>query len=166
MGWDCFKGCVQIVDFYHAMEHGGKVLAALLGNKDHPEYKKRLRDWAKRLLKNGVKRLIAQARQQCAGKSQAAEVERELNCFVNNIQRMQYGTFRAQGFFIGSGVVEAGCKTVIGARCKQSGMFWSQDGAQNILALRCIHASHRLDQFWKYRLNNQAARNDALPLAA
>ena len=79
---------------------------------------------------------------------------------------MQYGDFRAQGFFIGSGVIEAGCKTVIGARCKQSGMFWSEDGAQNILALRCIHASHRLDQFWKYRLNNQAARNDALPLAA
>lgn len=166
MGWDCFKGCVQIVDFYHAMEHGGKVLAALLGNKDHPEYKKRLRDWAKRLLKNGVEKLIAQVRQQCAGKSQAAAVEQELNYFVNNIQRMQYGAFRAQGFFIGSGVIEAGCKTVIGARCKQSGMFWSEDGAQNILALRCIHASHRLDQFWKYRLNNQAACNDALPLAA
>ena len=79
---------------------------------------------------------------------------------------MQYGTFRRQGFFIGSGVVEAGCKTVIGARCKQSGMFWGKPGAENILALRCIHASRRLDQFWKERLNTHAARNDSLPLAA
>ena len=61
---------------------------------------------------------------------------------------------------------EAGCKTVIGGRCKQSGMFWSESGAENILALRCIHSSRRLEDFWKYRLNAQAACNDALPLAA
>ena len=79
---------------------------------------------------------------------------------------MQYGTFRKQGFFIGSGVIEAGCKTVVGARCKQSGMFWGRPGAQNILALRCIYASNRLDQFWKERLNSRAALNDSLALAA
>ena len=78
---------------------------------------------------------------------------------------MQYGTFRRQGFFIGSGVVEAGCKTVIGARCKQSGMFWSKPGVENVLALRCIHHSRRLDQFWKHRLNQQAKRNDTLSLS-
>jgi hypothetical protein len=166
MGWDCFRGCVQIVDFYHALEHGGKVLVALLGDKNHPEYKPRLRQWAKRLLKNGVEKLVAQVRAECAGKPQAEAVEKELAYFVNNIQRMQYGTFRAQGFFIGSGVIEAGCKTVIGARCKQSGMFWGKPGAENILALRCIHSSRRLNEFWKYRLNHHAARNDALPLAA
>ena len=79
---------------------------------------------------------------------------------------MQYWTFRRQGFFIGSGVIEAGCKTVIGSRCKQSGMFWGEPGAENILALRCIHASHRRDQFWKERLNAHAAENDCLGLAA
>jgi hypothetical protein len=57
------------------------------------------------------------------------------------------GTFRAKGFFIGSCVMEAGCNTVIGARCKQSGMFWSRTDAQNIVALRCIDASRRLDEF-------------------
>jgi hypothetical protein len=93
-------------------------------------------------------------------------VEKELGYFVHNFARMQYGTFRRQGFFIGSGVIEAGCKTVIGARCKQSGMFWGQPGAQNILALRCLHASRRLDEFWKARLNSHAARNDGLSLAA
>jgi hypothetical protein len=165
MGRLCFKDCVQIVDFYHAMEHAGQVLEALLG-KAHPDYQKQLRRWAKRLLKDKVQALIRETRQQGAGTPQAAAVEQALGYFVRNVSRMQYGTFRAAGYFIGSGVVEAGCKTVIGARCKQSGMFWSESGAENILALRCIHSSRRLEEFWKYRLNQQAARNDALPLAA
>jgi hypothetical protein len=164
MGKDCFKNQLQIVDFYHAMEHAGKVLEALIG-KEHPDYKKRLRRWAKRLLKDKVQDLIEQARQECAGQPQTAAVEEALGYFVRNVSRMQYGTFRAAGCFIGSGVVEAGCKTVIGARCKQSGMFWSESGAENILALRCIHSSRRLEEFWKYRLNEQAARNDTLTLA-
>jgi len=160
-----FKDCVQIVDFYHALEHAGDVLAALIG-KDHPDYKTRQHRWAKRLLKDKVQALIDETRKECAGKPQASKVEEDLGYFVRNVKRMQYGTFRAKGYFIGSGVVEAGCKTVIGGRCKQSGMFWSESGAENILALRCIHSSRRLDEFWKHRLNEQAARNDALPLAA
>jgi hypothetical protein len=166
MGRLCFPGATQIVDFYHALEHAGRVLVALLGRKDHPDYKTRLGRWAKRLLNDKVEQLIAQARAQCAGKPQAVAVEKELGYFVNNVARMQYGTFRSKGFFIGSGVIEAGCKTVIGARCKQSGMFWSQPGAEHVLALRCIHSSRRLDAFWKDRLNMHAARNDSLALAA
>lgn len=166
MGRDCFRTAIQIVDFYHAMEHAGKVLVALLGSKEHSDYQSRLRRWAKQLLKDHVEQLIAQVRQECAGKTQAEAVEKELGYFVSNVARMQYGTFRRQGFFIGSGVVEAGCKTVIGARCKQSGMFWGKPGAEHVLALRCIHASRRLDQFWNERHNAHAARNDCLPLAA
>ena len=165
MGKLNFKDCIQIVDFYHAMEHAGLVLVALLG-KDHPEYKRRLRRWAKRLLKDKVQSLIDETRRQCLGKSQASAVEDALHYFVSNVSRMQYGTFRAAGYFIGSGVVEAGCKTVIGSRCKQSGMFWSEPGAENILAFRCIHNSRRLEEFWKHRLNTKAANNDCLPLAA
>jgi hypothetical protein len=166
MGRLCFPKAIQIVDFYHALEHAGELLVALLGSKEHPDYKPRLGRWAKLLLKDHVEKLITQTRKECAGKSQAEVVEKELGYFVNNVARMQYGTFRRQGFFIGSGVVEAGCKTIIGSRCKQSGMFWSKPGAQNVLALRCIHASHRLDDFWKERLNAHAARNDCLALAA
>jgi hypothetical protein len=166
LGRDAFPSATQIVDFYHAMEHGSRVLLAVLGNKDHPDYKQRLRRWARRLLKNGVAKLIAEVRQECAGQARAAAVEKELGYFVKNVARMQYGAFRKAGFFIGSGVVEAGCKTVIGARCKQSGMRWGRPGAQSILALRCISASRRLNEFWKFRLTARAARNDALPLAA
>jgi len=112
-----------------------------------------------------VEALIKQTRQACASHPQAQAVLDELGYFERNIQRMQYGTFRARGYFIGSGVVEAGCKTVIGARCKQSGMFWSRPGAENILALRCIHSSRRWHEFWKHRLNLHAKRNDALNLS-
>jgi hypothetical protein len=165
MGRDCFQDAVPIVDFYHGMEHAAIVLAALIG-KDHPAYKKRLRGWARRLLKDQVQNLISETRKESAGQPQEAAVEKALGYFVRNVNRMQYGTFRAKGYFIGSGVVEAGCKTIIGGRCKQSGMFWSEAGAENILALRCIHSSRRLDEFWKYRLNQRAARNDSLALPA
>lgn len=160
-----FKGCTQIVDFYHAMEHAAEVLDALIG-KAHPDYPGRLRRWATHLLKDKVQALIKQSRQQCAGKPHAQAVEKALHYFVSNVERMQYGTFRKAGYFIGSGVVEAGCKTVIGGRCKQSGMFWSKPGAENVLALRCIHTSRRLDEFWKHRLDSHAALNDSLSLAA
>lgn len=165
MGRLCFKDCVQIVDFYHAMEHAGQVLEAWLG-KSHPDYPKHLRRWAKGLLQDQVQALIQATRQHCAGTPQAAAGEQALGYFVRNGSRMQYGTFRAAGWFIGSGVVEAGCKTVIGGRCKQSGMFWSKSGAENILALRCLHSSRSLADFWKFRLNHHAARNAPLPLAA
>src|SRR5271156_6177569 len=165
MGKDCFKDCLQIVDFYHGMEHAGHVLEALIG-KAHPDYKKRQGRWAKRLLKDGVGSLIQQTRQECSGQPQEQAVQEALGYFVRNQSRMQYGTFRKAGYFIGSGVVEAGCKTVIGARCKQSRMFWSKPGAENMLALRCIHSSRRLDQFWQHRLNQHAKRNDTLSLSA
>lgn len=165
MGKNCFKDSIQIVDFYHALEHAGEVLQALIG-KNHPDYEKRRHKWAKQLLKDNVQSLISQTRKECAGQVRAEAVEEELGYFVRNVSRMQYGTFRAAGYFIGSGVVEAGCKTVIGGRCKQSGMFWSESGAENILALRSINYSRRLDDFWKYRLDVHAARNDCLALAA
>lgn len=166
MGHLNFRDAIQVVDFYHGAEHAAKVVEALLGSKEHPEYKARRSRWVRRLLGNGVKNLIEETRQECAGKPQAQAVEEQLGYFMHNVERMQYRTFRRQGFFIGSGVIEAGCKTVIGSRCKQSGMFWGESGAENILALRCIHSSRRLDQFWKERLNAHAARNDCLSLAA
>ncbi len=166
MGQINLPNALQIVDFYHGVEHAGKVVAALLGSKEHPEYESRRSRWIRRLLRKGVEHLIQETHQECAGRPQAQAVEEELRYFVHNVERMQYGTFRRQGLFIGSGVIEAGCKTLIGSRCKQSGMFWGEPGAENVLALRCVHSSHRLDQFWKERLDAHAARNDCLKLAA
>ena len=61
---------------------------------------------------------------------------------------MRYPTFRAQGLFVGSGVVEAACKTVIGARLNCSGMFWAVRGANAIIALRCCRLSRRFEDYW------------------
>ena len=69
------------------------------------------------------------------------EIERELGYFLNNAPRMRYHWFRSRGLFTGSGVVEAGCKSVIGQRLKQSGMHWTVTGADAIIALRCDQAS-------------------------
>ena len=113
-----------------------------------------------------MQKLIACTRAECAGKACALAVEKELHYFVENVQRMQYGTFRRHGYFIGSGVIEAGCKTVIGGRCKQSGMFWGTPGVEHILALRCINASQRAGNFWTYRLAQLAQRRAASPRAA
>ncbi len=160
-----FPGALQIVDFYHAFEHLKTLLESLWG-KDHPHIKKQRHRWAKLLLKDGVRQIIQQARLWSRDKATREGVNKTLGYFEHNIPRMQYGTFRRAGYFIGSGVVEAGCKTVIGARCKQSGMFWSQAGAENILALRCIKNSRQWDSFWKKRANHHARRNDILALPA
>lgn len=122
--------------------------------------------WERGLLEDLVGELVSQSRTEAKKMKREEEVEKELGYFTRNKERMKYGTFREKGYFIGSGVVEAGCKTVIGARCKKLGMFWSINGAQNVLSLRCIHRSHRLEQFWKCRYNQLVARNDPLPLAA
>jgi hypothetical protein len=166
MGHLNFEGATQIVDFYHGAEHAGKVVEALLGSKEHPQYKTQRSRWVRRLLRNGVENLIQETQAACAGRPQAQAVEDQLGYFIRNVERMKYGSFRRQGFFIGSGVIEAGCKTVIGSRCKQSGMFWGEPGAENVLALRCIRSSRRLHLFWKHRLNSRAAQNDALTLVA
>jgi hypothetical protein len=165
LGKDYFPGCTQIVDFYHGMEHLEEVLK-LLWPKTDPQFNKHRGRWIKWLLKDGVGRILDQARFLAANRPNAEALEKALGYFERNKHRMQYGSFRAQGYFIGSGVIEAGCKTVVGSRCKQSGMFWSTPGAEKVLAFRCIHQSQRLQSFWKDHLKDLAARNDSLPLAA
>ena len=73
------------------------------------------------------------------------EVRTALNYFFHNRHRMDYATYRAAGYPIGSGTVESACKTVVQARMKQAGMRWSRNGAQAMLALRC----HLLSNRWR-----------------
>ena len=79
------------------------------------------------------------------------KIRTEAGYFENNAKRMRYPEFRCQHLFVGSGVIEAGCKTVIGSRCKQSGMFWTVRGANAILALRCCHINGRFESYWEER---------------
>ncbi len=79
------------------------------------------------------------------------EVRKTTTYFQTNTDRMRYDAFHRQGLFVGSGVVEAGCKTIIGRRLKQSGMRWTVRGANAIIALRCCHLSGRWEPFWEAR---------------
>jgi hypothetical protein len=109
------------------------------------------------LLADGVERIIARARKEAAGTAREEAVETQLGYFAHNVERMQYGTFRKKGWFFGSGVVEAGCRSVIGQRCKQSGMVWTEEGASAFMALRCLNAGERLKTFWRARHSIVAA---------
>lgn len=151
MGKDYFAQAIQIVDAFHAMEHLETLIEALLTKSDTRRFARRRYHWRKLLLADGVERIIQWARKEALGSPRQSDVEAQLGYFVHNVGRMRYGTFRKQGFFIGSGVIEAGCRSVIGSRCKQSGMFWTEEGANSVMALRCLNAGGRLNAFWQAR---------------
>ena len=71
--------------------------------------------------------------------------------FERNAERMRYPLFRQQKLFVGSGVIEAACRTVIAQRLKLSGMFWTVRGANAIIALRCCRLNNRFDDYWDSR---------------
>lgn len=106
--------------------------------------------WREELLVDQVAEVIRQAHQGAtplAGEA-ALLADKAIGYFERHQSRMLYGTYRAKGLFYGSGVVEAGCKTLIDQRCKQAGMFWSEAGAENVLALRCALHGNQFDQAW------------------
>jgi hypothetical protein len=100
-----------------------------------------------------IEKLTAYLGSQLAGATPAQQeiLRVETAYFDKNKERMRYPEFRAQGLFVGSGVIEAGCKTIIGARLKQSGMFWSVEGANAIIALRCCQTNNRFEDYWDQR---------------
>lgn len=147
-----FPGAVQIVDLFHARQHLWD-LAHLL----YPHDTKRRNAWIglhqKRWLDKGkIAKLVASLHTiQTADADLAKKIRNEADYFATNAARMQYPKFRKQHLFVGSGVIEAGCKTVIGHRLKQSGMFWTVEGANSILALRCSHLNGRFEDYWESR---------------
>ena len=68
----------------------------------------------------------------------------------HNRPHMHYDLYRSQGLFIGSGVIEAGCKTVVAQRAKLSGMLWGEKGVQDVLTLRCLLLGGEIDRFWDH----------------
>jgi transposase len=162
IGENCFATAVSILDFYHACERIHE-LAEALGQE---QAQKRTARWKKRLLKDQVAEVIIEAETIASNALiQSSIVDDNLGFLKRHQQRMMYGTYRENGWFIGSGVIEAGCRTVAGKRLKQSGMFWSEKGATCVLNLRTILLSQRFDLFWKHRANAYAAQNDTLSLA-
>jgi hypothetical protein len=145
-----FPTAVCILDYYHACEHLTLLSQALYG-EGSALAKKRFRQWRKALLKDQLNQVIAQAKADLPGRAQSRKLaQQQLGYFQRNQARMQYQTFRQAGYFIGSGVVEAACKTVVGQRLKQSGMLWSLKGASHLLTVRCALLSGWFETFWKH----------------
>jgi hypothetical protein len=107
----------------------------------------------RRLLDKGkIENLVAALRSIISPNPEVAEKIRiEAGYFERNAERMRYPQFRRQHLFVGSGVIEAGCKTVIGSRLKKSEMFWTVRGANAIVALRCCHLNGRFEDYWEAR---------------
>ena len=147
-----FPGAIQIVDLYHARQHLW-IVARLLHPHDTGQQKVWMRLHQKRLLDTGkIETLVAALRSIHSTNLEVADKLRvEADYFQTNTERMRYPKFRKQHLFVGSGVIEAGCKTVIGSRLKQSGMFWTVRGANAILALRCSHLNGRFEDYWEGR---------------
>lgn len=146
-----FPFAVQILDFYHACEHLFCLCKALFANP--ADVRAHFKRWKTSFKRNGVMKVIAQAQSllQHGPVADSETVRTEIGYFQTSASRMLYRTYRRNGYFIGSGVVEAGCKTVIGQRAKQSGMFWTVSGAQNVLSLRCLTIENAMDEYWQHR---------------
>jgi hypothetical protein len=147
-----FPGAVQIVDLYHARQHLWDLARSLHPN-DPVNQKAWMKVHQKRLLDKGkTEKLVLSLRSIASTNQEVLEKLRtEADYFQRNAERMRYPKFRRQHLFVGSGVIEAGCKTVIGSRLKQSGMFWTLRGANSIIALRCYHLNGRFEDYWEAR---------------
>lgn len=148
---DHFPNAVQIVDLYHAREHLWNVANAVYGSGT-PQ----AAAWAKqadgRLTHGQIEDLVQMIEKlpsipALPGASRSIP-EMEADYFLLNAQRMRYPTFRAKGMHIGSGIAEAVCKTVVSTRAKKSGMRWTPDGLDAVLALRTSVLNQSYDSFW------------------
>ena len=152
LGDQHFPGAIQIVDLYHARQHLWEVARKLHPN-DEANQKVWMKVHQKRLLDKGkIEKLVLSLRSiESIHPDVIEKIRIEADYFEKNAERMRYPNFRRQHLFVGSGVIEAGCKTLIGSRLKQSGMFWTVRGANAIIALRCCHLNGRFEDYWESR---------------
>lgn len=145
-----FPGAIQIVDLYHAREHLWDLAAQLFtDNKERTRWGARMQAT---LDAGKIAQIVRTLRSLSIPNPDLAETLRtEADYFERNAERMRYPLFRQQKLFVGSGVIEAACRSVIAQRLKLSGMFWTVRGANAIIALRCCRLNKRFDDYWDSR---------------
>ena len=145
-----FPDAVQIVDWYHATEYIWEVAHAAYG-----EGSDMAQEWAAarldELWHGDFDDVLRAFRDHVTPEWDEDPARRAINYFQNNRHRMCYPAFRDQGYQIGSGTIESGCKRVIGARLKQAGMTWTGDGARQVIKARALHLSGQWDDFCSHR---------------
>jgi hypothetical protein len=153
-----FPGAIEIVDIDHARQHLWDLARRLYPNGEGKQ-KAWMKAHQKRLLDKGkIEKLVGVLRAIKSSNAEVAEkIRTETDYFERNAERMRYPKFRRQHLFVGSGVIEAGCKTVVASRLKRSGMFWTVRGANAILALRCSLLNGRFEDYWESRRATMAA---------
>ena len=145
-----FPEALQIVDLYHARQHVSDLCKHLSGSDQSKIVRLRTRWWT--WLDDGkVERIVQEANQRLSSSSELKKAKTEIKFLSRHKDFMRYAHFRKQGLFVGSGVMEAGCKTLIGLRLKRSGMEWSFRGANAVITLRCVLKSGRLQEYWEAR---------------
>jgi hypothetical protein len=149
----CYAPCVEIIDWWHAVENLWEAANSLWGQGQVQtvtwvEHQK-TRLWA------GQRRaLLHQIRLACPRSQSLPDKVRTLVSYLfHHRRRMDYVSYRQAGYPVGSGSVESACKLVVQARMKQAGMRWSRDGAQAMLALRCVLLSAQWDELWLSSFN-------------
>jgi len=148
-----FPDAIHVVDFFHVCEHLSKLSDLLFRDEAAAKvwYKKQ-----KTILKeepNGASKVIRAVRYRRSKIKENPEIEAELKYLQRNRKRMNYFELRQKKLPIGSGIVEAACKNLIGARLKKSGMRWTVEGGQTVLTLRSLVLSNRWEHFWSFFLS-------------
>jgi hypothetical protein len=147
-----FPRAELVLDFYHVAEHLNE-LAKTLHPADDAAAGELAGRWCHRLKHEGGSALLAtlEAIDLRGRKADARERHRQVTGYVrNNLFRMDYPRYRANGWLIGSGHVESACKGVVGLRLKGAGMRWSEPGADAVCHLRALFKSEKgqWDAFW------------------
>ena len=152
-----FPGAVEIVDYYHAVEHLWTAAEAMWGERERSEA---TRGWVRhyrRRLKEGRVDLVIEALARASGRGGQSEsgpvgtvVRRNLEYFRTNRERMRYDRYRCQGLPIGTGMVEGSCKFVVQSRFKRPGSRWSREGLERMLALKLMRLNHHWERLWPH----------------
>jgi hypothetical protein len=150
---------IEVVDFYHACDHLMEAFKSAYGErapKTVAQFKKQRH--ILRHDKDGVVKIIRAIAYIHKKYPRKKIIRRELKYFRRNRKRMNYAVLAEKNIPIGSGVVEAACKTLVTERMKRSGMRWRNDGGQAILTLRSLIQSNRFDAGWNLLKENYTAK--------
>ena len=152
-----FPRAVRIADFFHVAEHLGDLAKAW--HPGDPEAARGQADrWAHTLKHQGGRAILAELEASGRdGRSETAvEMYRQVVQYIgNHADRMDYPSYRASGWQIGSGHIEAACKAVVNERMKRSGMRWGEDGADAVCHLRALFKgdAEQWEAFWARSMN-------------
>lgn len=164
-----FPGSSLILDIMHANEYLWEAATALVGEAEDKRTRW-LRPKLVQLLEGKISEVIGELEAAAAAprrtRSQRKVLERTIGYYRRNQPYMRYDHYLAQGWPIGTGVVEGACGHLFKDRMEQGGMRWTQEGAQAILDLRAVRLNGDWDAYWRFHRQQQHQRLYTTPTAA